>query len=62
MFTGSGTGLRDGKNDTGTDLYDFQAALAMTVTLTVATANLDTLSQGKATLYVPCSAVPRSKA
>lgn len=62
VFTGAGTGIKDGKNDTGTDLYDFQAALALTVTLTVITANLDTLTQGKATLYVPCSAVPRSKA
>jgi hypothetical protein len=62
VFTGAGTGIKDGKNDTGTDLYDFQAALNLTVTLTTTVANLDQLAAGKATIYIPCSAVPRSLA
>jgi hypothetical protein len=62
VFTGAGTGIKDAKNDTGTDLYDFQAALNMTVTLTTTVANLDQLTSGKATIYIPCTAVPRSKA
>lgn len=62
VFTGAGTGIKNGKNDTGTDLYDFQSALNLTVTLTTTTGNLDALTSGIATLYVPCTAVPRSKA
>lgn len=62
VFTGAGTGIKDGKNDTGTDLYDFQSALNLTVTITTTVANLDQLTSGIATLYVPCTAVPRTKA
>lgn len=61
VFTGAGTGIKNAINSTGTDLYGFQAALNLTITLTTTVANLDQLDAGSAIIYVVCEAVPRTR-
>jgi hypothetical protein len=61
VFTGADTGMRYASNVTGTDLYGFQSALNLTITITCGTGNTNTLETGKGILYVITEAIPRSR-